>query len=313
MANIIGNFQTVWYSLSRIENSVFSPQLKLFKTSDDDFLELDFYEINSQSLTLIFHGLESSSKQAYVLGMTNRALEFGSDVIAVNFRGCGKEMNKQFRSYHSGASDDLKELIDYYVSNYKLVNSVGFSLGANVLLKYLGENPKNCLNSAIAISSPLDLFKTVKNLENNFFGIYQQHFLKKLKSKLVRKAKLFPEHLKMKEIEKISTLKALDDYYTAPAHGFKDALDYYSKCSSIHFLSSIQTPCLIINALNDPFYTGINYKQIVSDIQNPNLEWCLPKFGGHVGFGKCGKKTYFHEEEAMKFWKRVSTNKKHSI
>lgn len=304
MTNIIGNFETVWHSLTRKEMPLIVPYQIIFKLHDGDFLELDFYEANSKNLLFIFHGLEASSNSDYVVGLANLALQENLNVIAVNFRGCGKKTNKLFKSYHSGATEDLTELIQHYEIQFESLHAVGFSLGANVLLKYLGENPKNPLSTAVAVSTPLLLKQTVDNLENDFFGIYQKHFLKKLKTKLIRKSEFYPDRLKARDIQNIESLRSFDDYYTAPAHGFKNAQDYYEKCSSAQFLKHIKTPTLIINALNDPFYGGVDYDAIKRKTENPYITWSLPKFGGHVGFGRFFKKGYFHEEQIMFFWER---------
>jgi uncharacterized protein len=270
-------------------------------TPDDDFLDLFWLKKNSSSLVIISHGLEGNTQRAYIKGMAKAFYDQGFDTLAWNYRGCGEEINKQLRFYHSGATDDLNTVIEHGSRHYEKIFLVGFSLGGNLTLKYLGEkgnqvNPK--IKKAVTFSVPMELHSSCKEISKPTNWPYSNRFLKSLKKKVIAKAKLFPE-LKTDRLETIKTLIEFDDTYTAPVHGFKNAIDYYQKCSSLYFLSGIKIPTLIVNAKNDPFLS----KECFPDVSKYNaLTFESPTRGGHVGFAQFNQNgLYWSEVRASEF------------
>ncbi|MGB8705671.1 MAG: alpha/beta fold hydrolase [Gillisia sp.] len=273
---------------------------------DSDFIDVDWsYAKDRQKskLLLILHGLEGNAQRPYILGMAAIFNNDGWDVAAVNLRGCSGEINRLYRSYNAGASEDLQEIIHLIQkkNKYRILAAVGFSLGGNLLLKYLGEG--NLLPSefkaAAAISTPCDLYGSLRELEKPGNMIYARRFVKKLKKQLEIRNRKFPEKLSTEEIARCKTLLQIDDLYTSRAHGYKDAKDYYKRSSSLQFLPGIQLPVLLLNAQNDSFLSDSCYPYKLAE-ENAHLFLETPKYGGHVGFLQYKKETYA-EQRALRF------------
>jgi uncharacterized protein len=272
-------------------------------TPDNDFLDLDWLKQGSHKLVILSHGLEGNSTRPYIKGMAKALFENGYDILAWNFRGCSEEMNKQLRFYHSGATDDLDVVVQHASGkNYKEIFLVGFSLGGNLTLKYLGEpSSSSKIKKAVAISVPLDLETSCRKISESSNWVYSNRFLTSLKKKITTKAGQM-KGLDINGIQKIKTLLEFDNRYTAPLHGFENAVDYYRKCSSINFLSDISTPTLIINTLNDPFLSKECFpSELVKNHPSVKLEILLR--GGHVGFTQFNKNgLYWSEQRALDFF-----------
>lgn len=278
-----------------------APSYQRIPTPDSDFLDLEWYEHQSKKLVIISHGLEGNSQRAYVRGMARAFVSHGFDALTWNYRGCGNEMNRQPRFYHSGATDDLDGVVQHAIrqQQYEFICLVGFSLGGNLTLKYLGEPyaSKSSIHKAVAISVPLDLDSSCTALSTVANKMYVNRFLRSLKKKVSTKAQIMSLPIET-NLTKINTLRQFDDVVTAPLHGFRDASDYYAKNSSINFLSDIKSPTLIINALNDPFLSPACYPKS----NNPNIKTLWPRHGGHVGFTSFNKNgLYWSELQALNF------------
>ena len=271
-------------------------------TPDDDFLDLDFIKSGSKKVVLLCHGLEGSSNSQYILALSKLLAGNGYDVAAINYRGCSGEMNLQPSMYHSGATYDLHTAINFLGKDYQQIDLVGFSLGGNLTLKYLGENTAKVnkkINKAIAVSVPLDLEKASIQIGKWYNWQYDKNFRDHLIQKIKAKNKINPE-LSLKDIGKVKTLYDFDNFYTAPYHGFKDAEDYYEQSKSIQFLSNIKHNTLIINALDDPFLPKECYPfELLKE--HPNVWFGAPKYGGHVGFVDYGKEFYWIEKKILWF------------
>ncbi|HEY9044542.1 MAG TPA: alpha/beta fold hydrolase [Ohtaekwangia sp.] len=271
-------------------------------TPDNDFLDLDWIRQGSSRLVIISHGLEGNSQRGYIKGMAKMCIANGYDVLAWNFRGCSEEMNHQLRFYHSGATDDLDYIVRHAInSGYNDITLIGFSLGGNLTLKYLGEQrPLPAIQKAVAFSVPLNLYTSCRKISLPSNRIYAERFLKSLKKKIITKAASRKE-LDIRNIDTIASLIDFDDRYTAPLHGFQSAVDYYTRCSSLQFLSSIPVSTLIINAQNDPFLSEDCYP--VKLLQGHSyVRFENPAHGGHVGFAQFNKNgLYWSEERAMHF------------
>lgn len=276
---------------------------------DTDFLDLDwsYSKIPTQKVAIVIHGLEGSAKRAYIRGSAKILSEAGLDVCAINLRGCSGEPNKLYRSYHSGATEDLKAVIRHVLllDKYKEIFLLGFSLGGNLLLKYLGEArmiPKE-IKGGVAVSVPCQLADSLHQLLKFKNIMYAERFRGNLIDKLKLKQQLFPNLISDQDIKQVKTLKDFDDIYTSKAHGFKDAMDYYEQCSSHQFLPEIGVPTLIINSLNDSFLGKACYPIQIAE-QHKNLVLEMPKYGGHVGFHGAQNHTYA-EHRTLSFFKEV--------
>lgn len=274
-------------------------------TPDQDFLDLDWLKQGSSRLIIISHGLEGNTSRAYVRGMARAFFQAGYDILAWNYRGCSEEINRNIRFYHSGATDDL-DLIVQHVSKkdtYSEISLIGFSLGGNLTLKYLGEKGKQLpasLKKAVVFSVPMDLHASCLKISLPSNWMYSKRFLRSLKTKIIQKSKLLPE-LTTQGINSISTLIEFDDKFTAPLHGFENAIDYYTRSSSLHFLKGIEIATLIVSAKNDPFLSKECFPTY-DVIQNSNVNIEYPDFGGHVGFTLFEPDgLYWSELKALKF------------
>jgi predicted alpha/beta-fold hydrolase len=275
-------------------------------TSDHDFLDLDWLTQGSSDLIIISHGLEGNTQRAYIKGMARVGYQNGYDILTWNYRGCSEEMNKVLRFYHSGASDDLAAVIDYAHSlgRYKRIYLVGFSLGGNLTLKYLGEERSrpDSVKKSVTFSVPLDLHTSCVKISKPSNWIYAQRFLKSLRKKVIDKSRIMQE-LDARGLEKIKTLREFDDHFTGPIHGFKNALDYYEQCSAIRFVQHISIPSLIISAVNDPFLSPECYPHDLLK-GHSYVSFESPAHGGHVGFTQFSKNgLYWSEQRAIDFIK----------
>lgn len=272
---------------------------------DGDFIDLDwsFSKEGSNKVLIVIHGLEGSAKRPYVTGLAKHFTLKGWDVAAVNLRGCSGEINRRFRSYHAGATDDLQEVVEHILKkkNYNTIAFNGFSLGGNLMLKYLGEErdiPKQ-IKAAVMVSVPCDLHGSLKQLQKRENLLYAKRFKIKLQNHLLLRAENFPDQLTKEEIKACDSLLDIDNLYTSRAHDFENALDYYHKNSSRQFLEDIKVPTLLINAKNDGFLSPECYPvEIAENSEHLFLE--TPLYGGHVGFMQ-NKPVTYNEERALEF------------
>jgi len=299
-----GHFSTIYSGIARKVNGVLQERERL-SLNDSDFIDLDWSYSKSKTdkLIIIIHGLEGSAKRPYILGVAKLFNKNNFDALSINLRSCSEVPNRLFRSYHSGATEDLVEIINHVTQtkNYTNIFINGFSLGGNLSLKYLGEGNTipSQIKACIAISVPCYLYGSMLELHKAKNKLYTYRFKKHLIEKLRLKQQQFPNKISNDDIKKIKTLKDFDDVYTSKAHGFKNALDYYEKSSSLQFLSTIKVPTLIINAKNDSFLSKECYP--IQEAQtNTNIHLEIPDYGGHVGFFDRGN-YYFNEKRTLEF------------
>lgn len=275
---------------------------------DQDFIDLDWSKTNSDKLILVCHGLEGSSDSGYVKGLIKSFNEEGWDGVAMNFRGCSGEPNRLLRAYHSGETQDLFFILAHIMASdqYKTIVLAGFSLGGNVVLKFVGERGHilaSEIKAAVAVSVPCDLTSSSYKLAKRSNLIYMKRFLRRLRVKVEVKSDLLPEGMDLKEFKKMQNFQQFDDRFTAPVHGFENAHDYWKKSSSKQFLKNIKIPTLLINAKDDPFLT-VECFPVEEAEGNDNFYLEVPDFGGHVGFIEHIKKgTYWHEKRIKNFVK----------
>lgn len=307
-----GHIQTLYPALVK-RVLIPNPIAKRISTEDGDFLDLDYHLCNMPDcsrLAIISHGLEGHSRKPYMLGMALAMNQEKWDVICLNFRGCSGEINLLPRLYHSGTTDDLHTVIRHAISegNYKQVVLIGFSIGGNQTLKYLGEDPKLVpreVQGAVTFSVPCNLSdsSTIMNHWSN--RLYTAYFMRSLKQKVKLKAKQFPELIDTEGLEDMKTFYPLDDKYTAPLHGFQGAMDYYQQSSSLTFLKDIQVPTLLVQAADDPFLPRSCYPEAAAR-DNPCFFLEIPEYGGHLGFiNEPGQKLYWLESRVLHFLKDI--------
>lgn len=303
---IFKNYHVSTVYAAVIRKAPVQQQRQRLELSDGDFIDIDWSyskKGKSDKVLLVLHGLEGSAKRPYVTGLARLFTENGWDVAALNLRGCSGELNRKFKSYHAGATDDLAEAVQHVLEKqqYSKMAFNGFSLGANLMLKYLaGRRPTPPeLKAAVMVSVPCDLHGSLQKLQEKSNYLYSKRFLRQLKSHLSARAKKFPKEIEKAEINRINDLLAFDNCYTSRAHGFEDAADYYKKSSSLQFLPNLEVPTLIINAKNDGFLSEGCYPVKIAE-ENKNLFLEMPEYGGHVGFLQ-KKKTTYTEERALEF------------
>jgi Predicted hydrolase of the alpha/beta-hydrolase fold len=237
---------------------------------------------------VIFHGLEGNSRSHYAQSVAQYFRARGWITVIVHFRGCSGFPNRMARAYYSGDSADIGFALDTLRTRIPGAqwHAAGISLGGNALLKYLGEQAEtaNWLTAAAAVSVPLDLVACGQVLSQTRVGrhLYCGHFLRTMRPKVIEKARRFPGTIDVLRLSQVRTLREFDDVYTAPMHGFRNALDYWTRASSKPLLKSIVVPTLVLNARNDPF---------VPEPSLPGTHDCSsavllhqPAQGGHAAF-----------------------------
>ena len=289
------HLQTLWHSLCRKPPRLQRRRERLW-LEDGDFLDLDWHGPHAAEapLVLVLHGLTGSSSSHYALGLQQALTTRDWASVALNWRGCSGEPNLLARGYHSGASDDLAETLRHLRAQRPLapLYVVGYSLGGNVLLKYLGETGGDSqVQGAVAVSVPFRLDQCADRLGLGFSRVYQAHFMKQMVAYVKTKQRLFAHKGmadRLSTLDQLGTLDGMrtfwdfDDRITAPLHGFKGAQDYYTHSSSRYFLARIETPTLIIQATDDPFVFRHSLPE--ADELSPRIEFELHAHGGHVGF-----------------------------
>jgi len=262
---------------------------KRITTWDQDFFDLDFSFTGSETLVLLIHGLEGSSDSKYMAANTNHLNSKGLDTVCFNLRGCSGEDNLILATYHSGKTEDVSFVVDHLLEHYEYKNIIiiGFSLGGNLTLKYLGEKGKNIspvIKGGIAVSVPIDIASAELEMDKLKNKLYIEMFFKTMKNKVLEKAFKFPEYkLDQSKLFKATKFRQLELLYTVPVFGFESPEDYWKKASSKPYLLNIIKPTLLINAKDDTFLSKECYP--FEEAENSDFFFFEEtKFGGHVGF-----------------------------
>ena len=304
------HLRTLWGKFVRRRPRV-STAIERWSTPDDDVLVVHRLKGAATSPVLVLlHGLEGSPNSHYARGLLARAYERGWSAVAVVFRTCGGEMNRTRRFYHSGETTDL----DYVVRRLTIeapeapIVLAGFSLGGNVLLKWLGErgaDVPSAVRAAAAVSVPYDLARGSRYINRGFSRVYERHFLRSLVRKANQKRERFPDVVPEVDLAALRTMWDFDDAVTAPVHGFRDAADYYERSSSLRWLDRVRVPTLLVSAVDDPFLPPEVLDEVRSAARgNPALHCEFQERGGHVGFiagNLPWRPLYWAERRAMEF------------
>jgi len=273
--------------------------------ADGDFLDLDWVNNQSQDLLILTHGLEGNSDRIYMKGMAKFFADQHWDVLAWNCRSCSEEMNRAFRLYYHGEIEDIATVIDHALNtrNYQRIVLVGFSMGGNITLKYLGVNGSNIpkqITHGLAFSTPCDLAESIKELEKPKNKFYNRLFFKRLEAKIRAKAAQFPDRLDLSKFAEIKVWRDFDTYFSAPLTGLSSADEFYFEASSRNFMAGTTIPTLIVNAQNDPLLNDSSSPKDISE-NHPYLYLETPKKGGHVGFGMGNRSHVWAELRAWEF------------
>lgn len=302
-----GHLQTIYPVLFRRTPHV-THHAERLELEDGDFIDFEWSGKGSERLAILSHGLEANTRAGYIQGMAAALRDSGWDVLAWNFRGCGNEPNRLLRMYHSGATEDLRAVVAHALKSHPAtsIDLLGFSLGGNLTLKYLGEAPDELpsrIRRAVVFSVPCDLACSSRQLALSSNKIYMERFLRAMRSKIREKNRRFPDQLDLTDLRGIRNFEMFDDRFTAPIHGFASAADYWAKNSSRQFIPHIQRETLLINALNDPFL-GPGCHPFEEAAASTAFHFEFPKEGGHVGFVAAGKNWgYWSEWKAIDFLK----------
>lgn len=279
------HLQTLWSSLGR---QLPRPRYRreVLDLPDGDFIDLDWLNRGTGRPTaVLIHGLCGSSRSSYIRGLAATLAASGWSVVAMNMRGAGGRPNRRPRTYHSGHTEDLDFLLGELARRHPRVPvcAAGFSLGGNLLLKWLGEHPGTpLLHAAVAVSVPMVLEESARRMNSGLSRLYQRRLVTSLQRSVVERLHLFRGRGNIPVALEASGFREFDEHLTAPLNGFEGANDYYTRCSSRGFLHRITVPTLIVQALDDPFMTTA----VVPGADELSDRVCLElhSHGGHVGF-----------------------------
>ncbi len=280
------------------------------ETLDDDFLDLDWSQVGSRNLVIVLHGLEGSSDSQYARGIARYFNGQKWDALAINHRGCSGENNRQAHSYHMGATADISYIIEYVEANYdyESIVLVGFSLGGNVTLKYVGEQGDNLpkiVKAAAAFSVPIEIPTANKQISRPKNAMYMKRFINSMINKAQEKMDRDDCDFPVFENFNPKNFNEFDEMLTAPVHGFKSAQEYWEKSSSLQFIPNIKIPTLLVNAQDDTFLSKECYPIELSEA-HPHFHFEMPKYGGHCGFYERDKEGFvWFEKRAFEFVSEV--------
>ena len=291
---------------------------------DGDFLDVDRFNgrplraggrepgagaASAPPVLIVLHGLEGSSRAPYVRGLVAIALSRGLAALALNFRGCSGEPNRLARNYHSGETGDLAHVVGRLVAERpgRPVLLAGFSLGGNVVAKWLGERgddlPPEVLGGA-AISAPFDLERSARAMDGPGFWnfVYRERFLRMLRRKAAEKARRFPGAFDAAAAARARTFAEFDGAVTAPLFGFASAGDYWRRASSGPLLGGVRRPLLALSSLDDPIVPAETIPYAAARA-NPRVTLETTAAGGHVAFvaGSPFWPSYWAERRAVDF------------
>lgn len=275
--------QTLWPFVCRPRRHL-AIEWERLELPDGDFLDLAWYGAGSK-LCVLLHGLEGNYLSHYMPGLMQTLTAAGWRVVVMHFRGCSGAINRLPRSYHSGETGDLRYVLGLLRERDQpqTLTTVGFSLGGNVLLKYLGQHQgEGHLDAACAVSVPFDLAASAARLEQGLSQLYQWWLVRTLRYKIRKKFLRMKSPIELSALQMQQTFRQFDNYVTAPLHGFRDADDYYTRSSSKSYLKLIRTPTLILHAADDPFL-GPEAVPTADELSS-SVRLELSQRGGHVGF-----------------------------
>jgi len=301
------HLQTLWPAICRSEIKNLLLRRERLELPDGDFLDLDWCAQNqSGPIVLILHGFEGSIHSHYSKGMLQAIQQQGWRGVFMHFRGCSDEPNRLPRGYHSGETND----VDYVVKILRKrepdtnIAAIGYSLGGNVLLKWLGETGgENPLKAAVSVSVPFDLHKASERIDKGFSRFYQWYLVRGARERLIHKFEKGEAPFDVASLSHVTEIRELDKKYTVPMHGFSSVDEYYTASSSRQYLHSINVPTLLLQSKDDPFMTEAVIPE--PNELSPSVILEVTETGGHVGFvsGSFWHPEYWLEKRIPEFFK----------
>lgn len=253
---------------------------------------------NSRCVILV-HGLEGCYESPYLLSGAHKALALGLDVMRMNMRSCGPSKHLSRTSYHGGLSDDILAVGQYlHGLGYTEIGLIGYSLGGHQALKLAGQNSvlPDWLKAVAAVSPPLSLQEASDGIMRPINRIYERYFFRRMQKTYRARRRWWPESTDLEALARVKNLREFDDYITAPTHGFRDAQDYYARCSAENWLQQIRVPTRIVLSADDPIIPLASHLRAMEH-KSPAVEWILSSEGGHVGFLNQGELAELDHDE----------------
>lgn len=305
------HLQTLFAALARPSPALTTVSERL-ELPDGDFLDLAWLPGGDGPIVIVLHGLTGSIESKYARGLLAQLQALGWRGVLMHFRGASGEPNRLARGYHSGETGDFDFLVKRLRCKYPgtPLAAVGYSLGGNVLVKWLGEQAENSgLKAAVAVSVPFDLSLCAHAINAGLSRIYQARLLQAMRQIAREKFTAIEPPFALPDLDALQDFFAFDDAVTAPLHGFADVHDYYTQASSGQYVHAIKTPTLILHALDDPFMTPAVVPDKASVPAAVRLE--VSAHGGHVGFvaaDRLGRPSYWLEQRIPAFLReQIST------
>lgn len=281
-------------------------QRERIETPDGDFLDLDWLKHGNRRLVILTHGLEGSSAGQYIRGTARHFFRNGWDALAWNCRSCSGEMNRSFRMYHHGDTEDIHTVIRHALASgpYEAVALVGYSMGGNITMKYLGTKGVDAdprIMAGVAFSSPCDIAAGADVLDRWDNFIYKKRFMGFLARKLQLKDQQFPGRLDVAKLQAVRRWHDFDEWFSAPICGYASAAEFHQQASAKNFLEGIRVPTLLVSALNDPILTPECFP-VETARNHPYFYFELTPGGGHCGFRAKGDgESSWSERRALEF------------
>jgi len=262
-------------------------------------------ERQRRPLAVLIHGLTGSEDSAYMRATSDALLRAGYPVLRLNQRGAGPSRLLCRERYHAGRSEDIAQAIAGLPERAAALGivAVGFSLGGNVLLKYLGERGRETpVRAAAAISAPLDLAATCRKMMAPRNAFYHRFFLSELRAEALAAGRsLAPEE--RRAILSARDIREFDERVTAPRNGFAGAEDYYRRCSAANYVEAVEVPTLLVQSEDDPIVPAEPFRAREWR-RNPQLAPLLLARGGHVGFHD-RRGWIWHDRAILRFFERA--------
>lgn len=304
-----GNISTIYSGIIKKTRKPKYNRMKL-ELDDGDFLLIDYELRNTKKVVILCHGLEGNSMSSYNNTAAEYFLENNFSVFAWNDRSCGGEMNLLPKLYHHGSFEDLEAVVKAILSRgFEEVYLLGFSLGGAQILSYFGSREIDLrVKAGVAVSTPIELKSSEEKIDSGFSRIYSRQLVRRLKKKIITKAKQFPALLDIESVNSIKSFGDIAKYFLLPVHKFNGIEDYFKRASPGPKLSDIKTPVLILNALDDPIIGSESFPvELAKENQFVYLE--TPQHGGHCAFPLPPFYYAYSEKRALKFFRKINPDK----
>lgn len=236
----------------------------------------------SGTLVVILHGLGGSATSYYALRAAQAVARAGFDSLRLNLRGADRRGGDY---YHAGLTGDLDATLrSHALERYDRILLLGYSLGGNMALRYLAEDPDPRVHAAATICSPIDLERSAREIDKPQLNrtLYRRNALRGLKEIYHEVAVRRDVPLPLGEAMRIDTIERWDEEVISPRHGFAGAEDYWSRTSACHILGDIKTPTLFVATERDPMVLIDSIRPWLENATN--IRRVITPQGGHVGF-----------------------------